>query len=54
MSVQKKWYIILDNLESIEEGKILRVQAGKKTLAVSKVNGEIGAVDNACHIWVAL
>ena len=22
MSVQKKWYIILDNLESIEEGKI--------------------------------
>jgi nitrite reductase/ring-hydroxylating ferredoxin subunit len=48
MSAQKKWYKILDNPESIEEGKILKVQAGKKTLAVSKVNGEIGAVDNAC------
>ena len=48
MSLQKKWYKILDNPESIEEGKILKVQAGKKTLAVSKVNGELGAVDNAC------
>tara|TARA_B110000483_G_scaffold234106_1_gene303737 strand:- start:413 stop:538 length:126 start_codon:yes stop_codon:yes gene_type:complete len=38
MSLQKNWYKILDNPESIEEGKILKVQAGKKTLAVSKVN----------------
>lgn len=48
MSVTKKWYKILDNIESIEEGGILKLQAGKKTLAVSKINGEIGAVDNAC------
>jgi len=48
MSLQKNWYKILDNPESIEEGKILKVQAGKKILAVSKVNGELGAVDNAC------
>ena len=48
MAIKKSSYKILDNLESIEEGKILKVQAGKKTLAVSQVNGEIGAVDNAC------
>ena len=48
MAIKKNWHKILDNPDQIEEGKILKVQAGKKTLAVSKVNGEIGAVDNAC------
>ena len=48
MSIQKKWYKILENTASIEEGQILKKQAGKKTIAVSKVNGKIGAIDNAC------
>jgi pyruvate oxidase len=48
MATEKNWHKILDNPDQIEEGKILKAQAGKKTLAVSKVNGEIGAVDNAC------
>ena len=48
MAIKKSSHKILDSPDQIEEGKILKVQAGKKTLAVSKVNGEIGAVDNAC------
>lgn len=45
MTLKKNWHKILDNPDQIEEGKILKAQAGKKTLAVSKVNGEIGVIN---------
>ncbi len=48
MATQKTWYKILDGLSDLEENKLKEVQAGKKTLAVSKINGKIGVVDNSC------
>ena len=41
-------YKILDNITSLEEGKTIQVQAGKKLLAVSKYKGVIGVIDNNC------
>jgi pyruvate oxidase len=46
--MQRNWYKILNSPDDIEEGKTVKVQAGKKTLAASKFKGEIGVIDNAC------
>jgi len=48
MALQINWYKILNSPNDIEEAKTIKVQAGKKLLAVSKVNGIIGVVYNAC------
>ena len=48
MATQKKWYKILNSPNDIEEGKTVKVQAGKKILAASKSKGEIGVIDNTC------
>lgn len=48
MALQINWYKILNSPNDIEEGKTIKVQAGKKLLAVSKFKGEIGVIDNAC------
>lgn len=48
MALQINWYKILNSSNDIEEGKTIKVQAGKKLLAVSKFNGEIGVIDNSC------
>lgn len=48
MSVQKKWYKILDDPSTLEEGKTQTLFAGNKTLVVSKLDGTIGIIDNAC------
>jgi pyruvate oxidase len=41
-------YKILNNVDELAEGKTIQVQAGKKTLAVSKFEGEIGVLENSC------
>ena len=48
MALKTNRYKILNTPNSIEEGKTIKVPAGKKLLAVSKVKGIIGAIDNAC------
>jgi thiamine pyrophosphate-dependent acetolactate synthase large subunit-like protein/nitrite reductase/ring-hydroxylating ferredoxin subunit len=48
MAIETNWYKILSSPEVIEEGKTQKVQAGKKLLAISKVKGIIGAIDNVC------
>tara|TARA_R110001583_G_scaffold73390_3_gene204331 strand:+ start:35792 stop:37735 length:1944 start_codon:yes stop_codon:yes gene_type:complete len=48
MAKQTNWYKILNSPNDIEEGKTVKVQAGKNFLAASKFNGKIGAIDNSC------
>ena len=48
MALKNNWYKILNSPNDIEEGKTIKVQAGKIFLAVSKFNGKIGAIDNSC------
>jgi len=48
MKTEIRSYKILNNDSEVEEGKSKVVRAGKKNLAVSKVDGEIGVINNSC------
>lgn len=48
MTLQTKSYKVLDTSDDLHEGKTIKVQAGKIQVAVSKFEGEIGVIDNAC------
>lgn len=42
------WYNVLKNKESLPEGRIKTVSAGKKTIALSFFEGKFCAIDNHC------
>ncbi|MEM7182996.1 MAG: thiamine pyrophosphate-binding protein [Spirochaetota bacterium] len=48
MAKKVNTYKVLGSRQELEEGQTVQVQAGKKTLAVSKFEGNIGVIDNAC------
>ncbi len=48
MKISKRWYKILKDPDILEEGKPKIVNAAKKTLVISSVDGKIGVINNAC------
>ena len=52
MALQINWYKILNSPNDIEEGKTIKVEAGKKLLAASKVKGIIELLITLARIWV--
>ncbi len=42
-----KWHKVLE-LPGLEDGRVTTVSAGSRSIALSKLNGEYGAIDNSC------
>ena len=42
-----KWHKVLD-LPGLEDGRVTTVLAGSRSIALSRLNGEYGAIDNSC------
>ncbi len=48
MQTIKNWHKILDSINDLEDGKPKTIQVAKKTLVVTRLNDDIGVIDNAC------
>lgn len=42
------WYKVLDSAGALDEGSVTEVRAGGRSLALSKVNGDICAIGGVC------
>ena len=42
------WYKVLDDASQIAEGQVMEANAGGRTIALSRVNGVICALDGTC------
>ena len=43
-----EWHKVLDDASRIGEGQVMEANAGGRTIALSKVNGVICALDGTC------